>query len=414
MSTKILFNNFFFQSIGQFGARIIGYAFFLFAANFLGTSEYGLFSLVMSIGYLVLPVMDFGLDKLIVMFVSQNKKDDFFSLVNTKLITVLIGFLIVLTIVIFSKAEIRLPLLLFGIGISFQSLLNLIFGYYRGIEKMHWEAIGLLGQRVLLVLFGLFFVIIWNSAIGACSALALSLSLAFIVMYRILERELNTSIFTLQRFFSKIRTDIIKIALPLAFVDLLWGIYYRIDTVIIAQFCSMDDTGIYNGAYKLVEGFMLIGSVIMISSFPRFARLAKHNINNYINEFNKIGILLLLLSVCVIISTVFFGDLLVKMILGVQYNDSIKILYILSLSIAAIYPGYLISYSMIAFGLQKQYMLGLLFGALTNVLLNLFLIPKYNIIGAAWSKVISTFFISIVCGIFLFDHMKNLKIKKVI
>lgn len=396
-----------FQVAGQFGGRLLGYVFFLYAARVLGVGEFGTFSFALSVGYLVCTIMDFGLDPLCVKWVARGETGHFFLLASTKVVTIITGLSIILPVSFFFDRDIRIPLMLLGFGFCFFSLLNFIYSYFRGIEKMAWEALLLTGQRVSLLGIGLLLFMAWKSAIAASTAFSLSLFLTFIAAFPLLRKYVREPLKSLLNFKRREIAEILKEAYPLAMVGFLWVIYYRIDTIMLAGFRNMSEVGLYNGAYKIMEGLILLAGVIMMVNFPRLSRFGREKGTEFYSCFKKLLIVLLSLAF-VVTAVMYFGAASVfHLILGDQYVKSIGIFKILLVAVIAIYPGNLVTQALIALDLQKAYMYMALMGALFNICLNFFLIPEYGATGAAWATVFTEISLTVACGAFIYGYYRK-------
>jgi O-antigen/teichoic acid export membrane protein len=187
----------------------------------------------------------------------------------------------------------------------------------------------------------------------------------------------------------------------------LWVIYYRIDTTMLAGFRSMSEVGLYNGAYKIMEGLIMIAAVIMMVSFPRMSRLGKEKGPEFYSFINKLLIVLISLSFLVKAIMYFVAAYVFQLILGDQYYESIGIFKILLVAVLAIYPGYLVTQALIALDLHKVYMYMALMGALLNICLNFLLIPQYGAAGAAWATVFTEISLTAACGTFIWGYYQK-------
>ncbi len=159
--------NFFIQGVGQFGARILYFLFFIYTARKIGSEQFGIFSLVLGLGYLIFNFMDFGLDTLIIKWVARKGRRCFKPLCQFRILTTVCGLFVFLGISFFFEEPVKQNLILIGSGFFFFSFLNLFFSYWRGIEDMKWEAGFLLGQRCLLFFLSVLFYSVWPSAFSA-------------------------------------------------------------------------------------------------------------------------------------------------------------------------------------------------------------------------------------------------------
>ena len=91
---------------------------------------------------------------------------------------------------------------------------------------------------------------------------------------------------------------------------------------------------------------------------------------------------------------------MIEFIFGQTYKDSILVTKILSISIIFVFFGVINEHWYVKNNLQKYYAFNVLLGAIINILLNYYFIKLFGIIGAAYSTIITYFFI-----IFIFDFI---------
>ena len=141
----------------------------------------------------------------------------------------------------------------------------------------------------------------------------------------------------------------------------------------------------------------MIPSVIMAAAFPKLSKFGKDKDKNFTRFFARLFFIFLFLAIIIFIPMLVFAPFLVETILGIQYMGSVSVLKVLIISLFAIYPGHLVTQALIALDAQVVFMYISLIGAFTNVGLNLVLIPRYGITGAAWATVIAEILITICC-----------------
>jgi len=147
--------------------------------------------------------------------------------------------------------------------------------------------------------------------------------------------------------------------------------------------------GYYSAAYKLIDGLSsLIPAIIYSVMFPVMSKYI-NSLDNlkrvWIKAFNISFIIGLIIAIFVIV----FAKYIILIIYGLNYLPSIKALKIL------IWAFFIICISSITSGLlnsinkQRLVTFGAGVGAIINVILNLILIPKYSMEGAALATVIT-------------------------
>jgi O-antigen/teichoic acid export membrane protein len=154
----------------------------------------------------------------------------------------------------------------------------------------------------------------------------------------------------------------------------------------------------------MMEGLIVLAGVIMMVGFPRLSRFGHDNRKAFKTFFSRLLIILLLLAISVGVVMYVCAAPVFHVVLGEQYVESIGIFKILLVAVVFIYPGTLVTQSLIALDRQKIYMYTGLVCAVLNILLNLILIPEYGTKGAAWATVVTESVMTIVCGGFVYHY----------
>jgi O-antigen/teichoic acid export membrane protein len=390
--------NLIYQGIGQLGSKAALYIFLLITARSLGTTEYGIFSFSLSLCYIISILMDFGLNQISVKWLARGEKEKYYIGFKGRFLTILLGLAIVLISSLLISSLFRQTFIILGVSFCGISLLNICYSYFRGIETMGLEAILSIFHRVLLLGLGILFFHYYKAlSITASYAFLLSSSiallLAFFVLYRFLpDLFTKLTIIKINQIF-----PILKESFPLMAVGFFGMIYYRVDILMLTYFQELSEVGLYSGAYKLMEGTFLLPSVIMAATFPRLSQYGRDKGRNFIHFWGKLFLIFLFLAVVVYISVRLFAPYLVEIILGAEYLKSIVIFKILIISLFAVYPGHLVTQTLIALDAQTIYMYVSIVGAFLNIGLNLILIPRYGSVGAAWATVIAEAIVTITC-----------------
>jgi O-antigen/teichoic acid export membrane protein len=102
-----------------------------------------------------------------------------------------------------------------------------------------------------------------------------------------------------------------------------------------------------------------------------------------------------------IISGIFllsFPERIILLVFGGKYLASAVPLSILAMNVIVVSINVFLGNPMIAWGKQKEYAIAISFGALTNIILNFILIPRYSYIGAAFATLLSE--VAVFVGLF--------------
>jgi O-antigen/teichoic acid export membrane protein len=177
-------------------------------------------------------------------------------------------------------------------------------------------------------------------------------------------------------------------AAPLAFSSLLASIYMRIDQVMLHNMVNDSTLGQYVAAVRVSEMFEMLPAALIASLVPILSISAKDHkaFHAYLDRTLRY-FLVLACAICVFITT--GAGLIVTLLYGKQFAAATPLLAVLIWSEVSTFFGTVMVAAMVARNLQRYLLLPTAVGALSNVALNLYLIPRYAALGAAWATLIS-------------------------
>ena len=142
-------------------------------------------------------------------------------------------------------------------------------------------------------------------------------------------------------------------ALPLGVVTILGLASYRLDALVLAVLKDSYDVGIYGLAYRFMEAAVPLGAFIVAAVFPLLVRGDDGHERRAL-QIARATDLLLIVSVGVAVATVVLAPDLVRLLGGAAYAPSVVPLRILALSLPFSFVGMLLSWTLIARGLQRR------------------------------------------------------------
>lgn len=162
-------------------------------------------------------------------------------------------------------------------------------------------------------------------------------------------------------------------------------VYFRADSFMVAYFKSVSDAGVYNVAYSVFQSVLVLPTFIMNAYYPLMLRSVS---GIWYMVAGLLGI-----SFFGILITVFTAPLIIKILTGSGFGDSVSSLQILSLGFPAYFLSSLLMWLLIAKGNYKPMFLLYTSGTLVNIILNFIFIPKYSFFASSWITVFSEYFI---------------------
>lgn len=185
-------------------------------------------------------------------------------------------------------------------------------------------------------------------------------------------------------------------------------VYMKIDQVIIRQLLDERAVGLYSAAIKLSEIWYFIPGIICVSLFPAIINSRKTDQKLYYSRLKRLYMLVLVLSLIIAIIVSALAKPIIYLLFGIDYLESISVLRIYAWSTVGFFLGMVSSYYLLAENYMKIYFFSSFFVAVLNIVLNVLLIPKFGINGAAIATVVSYSFLVLI--LLFFRKMRiNLK-----
>jgi len=177
---------------------------------------------------------------------------------------------------------------------------------------------------------------------------------------------------------------------PLILSAVMVTIYMKIDVVMLKSVGSKA-VGIYSSAQNLSEAWYFIPSAIVVSVFPALLNARKTDLSRYEKRLGNLYDLLVYINIPIAVFISFFGSDLIHLAYSGKYDGAGPMLSIHIWSGIFVFLGMASSQYLIAEGYTKISFYRTAAGAITNILLNFWLIPKYAGFGASIATLIACF-----------------------
>lgn len=178
--------------------------------------------------------------------------------------------------------------------------------------------------------------------------------------------------------------DMLAFSLPLVpNMSLQWAINYA-DRIVIIQFMGIAAAGIYSAAYSLSSGLIILSSSMGYVLFPLTSRLWNTGEINLVKRyFTYITRYYLFLSIPACIGLTLISQSLLQIMAKPEFMSSTVIVFLISLGIMLRGFYRLSSYVFYLVSKTKYLVLVASISVVVNLGLNIFLVPKIGLTGAA-------------------------------
>jgi PST family polysaccharide transporter len=183
--------------------------------------------------------------------------------------------------------------------------------------------------------------------------------------------------------------DLIKESWPLILTGVVITIYMKIDMVMLGLMIDSSEVGYYTIAVQLSEVWYFIPSIVLISLYPSFVKIYNENEKLYTQRLQEVMGYFFWGSLILSLILIFAADKIIYILYGPSYLPAANILKIHILSSIVVNMSVIFSHRYTLNKTLKISFYGAFIGAITNVALNMWLIPSYAGVGAAIATVIS-------------------------
>ncbi len=368
----------------------------MLCARHLGLKEFNLYSTVTAWMYLLTIFAALGLNQLILKLIPEYLAKENYSklkgiiLKSNKWVMItstLISLFCAMGIYILKVNELLfIPFLIAFIGLPFNVMSTLRQASMRALGKIGYALTPEFVIKPALLLFFLFILIYFNIKTVASNVLFLSLTasiFAFIIGNAWQKKHL--AIITKK---NHITYDSIlwkKMAFPLFLIVGLSLISTRLDIAMLSIIRGTDDIGVYSASSRISE--IMVFCLASTNAFvvPTISSLYSQRKKNELEKFIKIVTRsIALLTLPLLILLIFFGNKIL-LFFGEGFNSGYVILNILILGQSSSLIAGPVGPLLMMTGNQNEAIKHISVSALINFILNILLIPKWGMLGAAIS-----------------------------
>lgn len=176
---------------------------------------------------------------------------------------------------------------------------------------------------------------------------------------------------------------------PLLLAGLSGYLYGRIDQVMIQHFLNSASVGIFDAAVRLTEIWGFFPGIFITSLFPAIVNARKQNHVEYVKRFMTLASFSLGVAAFIAVIVWLAAPLIISILFGPLFYESATVLRIYIWSLVGAIAVTLMQSYLITENKTTKILALTAFGAVTNIILNWFLIPQYGIYGAAYTTLIS-------------------------
>jgi len=386
-------------------------------ARYLGAAIYGQFIIAFVFVSFVSIILRMGFDQALIYYIPKYKIENenyriseiiSFTLIFTSLFSIILSFCIYVfsekIALLLNSPESGLYIRFFAFFIIINPLITILFGAFRGINKVRQYVIQFNFIRpVLRVIILVVMLVLGLKFYSIPTAYYIAMFVPLTTLTYLLWKQNLIQFINVKsaRFYIKI----LKFGLPILFSTLLAFILMQTDVLMVGYFLKDKDVGIYNIALRIGTLTSLLLIAINANFAPAISKLFHKKQINELGDLYKILTRWILTANLLVFSIIFLYN---KNIMGVfGYEFELGAISLLVISLGQLINGATGSCGMILAmtGFPSYEMYGNILNLAIKVGLNIFLIPIMGILGAALATALSIALINIFkLGLVYFKH----------
>ena len=390
--------------IGLIFSKLISYITTIIIAR-IGSTEYGLLTLGLTVISFIAMVSLLGLHGGVLRYVPYYiGKGDLPRIKGTILsslrLSLIIGFIAMILVLlfaknisisIFNKPELVNVIIILAFMIPFIIIIEIFSAVFLSFKKIEYKvSIRDIGEKIVRLLLVILFISLGFGLIGAVYAYLLTAVLVFILLlYFATKKEFQ--IFNKKikpRFNAK---ELLIYSIPLIITSLLTLLEKWAGTFIIGFYRSASEVGIYNIVFSTAALLAIIPTALMSLFIPVITSLYGQNKIKYVKKIsNSITKWIFMASIPLTAILIIFSRDILKIIFGKEYTIGYIALMILAVSYLILSITHIYGSNLLMVKKSKLLSYIVFISTLTNIGLNIILVPKFGINGAASAALIST------------------------
>jgi len=380
----------------------------------LGAAGFGLYSAIIVVPVMVIGFTQLGIRRSAIYHIGNKILPEdhiisalFLLLLWTSALSIIIcGF-----VYFFSESQPFDPLIIVLVLLTIPLLLTNVFagGVFLGKEDIKRASIINAGPTIMTLLLTILFV--WGlkmSVLGAFISIALANFIMFFITYRIIIVQFRYNI--TWKYHEGIMKSMVKLGIVHAIAIFFMQLNYRLDILMLKKLSTLEEVGFYSLAMQIAEQLWHIPYAIESIVLSRSANTTDDKfVHRTVASIFRVSLLVGLLSGLVIF---FIAPFLVPLVFGQAFVKSVAMIQVVLPGILILVGFRILNSRLTGMGKPQIAIYTFMPALVINFILNLFLIPRFGGIGAAWSTNVSYAAGSIIFVI-LYSRMVKMPLREI-
>ena len=407
--------------IGTILGTLLGLITRIITVRYITTTEFGLLSLALVIVNILAILSSLGFENSVPRYISYalGKKEytKVWATIKTSLkVSLLLSIILSFTLFflspkianLFHKSSLITPIRILAFTVPLMVLSNLLISILRGLEdvkgKIYFQNIFPFGIKIILLGF---VILLGLSFRGVLYSYLISSLLTLVLIIHYAKKKISPFIPKTSASSPILAKELIAFSLPLLGTSIFTMIMGWTDTIMLGYFKSADVVGLYNVALPLSRFIALPLGALAFIYLPIASQLyAQGKLKEMKGLYATVTKWTFFVTLPVLLYMLLVPKSILSLLFGKKYigaSIALQLLVVGEFVHTFLGPN---GMTMISLGRTNIILFCTLISALSNIILNLLLIPKYGLAGAAFASSISLLLANILRSVFLFKFVK--------
>jgi len=385
---QTILKNTFWISLSAAIGKLLRAFLIIYIAKILGPTDYGWFAFALAFVSVFVTFFDLGLSPIITREFSRDKEQEkeFSSLFSLKMILGLGTIFIIWIGSFFITQDLAVRRVIWILAsFSFVSQFpEIIYAYLRARQKMEYEAWANIVQVLLIV--GLGFFVIFN--FPSIENISWSYLIAGLVSLLVVLLFFHFKFFPLKfSFKTNIWKKFLLMSWPLALTSVFGLLYSYIDSIMMGSLGQIAQTGWYNASLKVINIALVPAGIVSMVFYPVLSKFSQGAKDQFQKVWDSQMAIIIFLVLPIVVGGFVLAPKIIDFVYGDAYLPAVLAFQILIFMAGIGFLNVPLGQILIVADQQKKVFWVSFMGAIVNIVLNMVLIPKFSLYGAALATV---------------------------
>ena len=390
---KSLLSNTLVFAIGSFGSKLITFLLVPLYTNILTAAEYGTADLVTTCSNIFVPIFSLVVQDSVLRFGIDRNKDSNVVVKNALIVLVIgsVAFTFLTPFLGFYKTISEWKWYLLSITIS-TMFSNVLLCYVKALGRNKLYSIISIVNALVLAITNFILLAVFHTGVRGyllANIIAQMVNVTIIVFATKIYRNIFKT-----KFNAPLMSEMLKYCIPLIFNNLSWWVLNSSDRIMVEGFCSAEGLGLYSAASKIPALLSIITSIFSQAwTLSAVQEYDNEKEKSFYSNIFEIYSLIMFIGGSIVI---FIAKDFMKVYVGKEFYQAWT--YVPLLVLGAVYFAFSAFFGAIYSASKKNIGVACTTGiaAVINVAINVLLLPRIGVIGAAVSTAVSYFSIAII------------------